>query len=227
MIRSVMMMSNVCSSISRSALAPAGGHDALVADPLEALGHGRRRGVRRHRPQGRGSAGPSASTRLFVTCLHLARARLSSLLTRTVALAGCKQREMAVTLRGCRRSAIRVRRWRHRQAKRELRPLARVALDLDGAAVSLDDLPRGRQTQAAAAGASRVEGVEDPGRGRPRSCPSPVSITSSTIQRPSRRVVMISSPPSAMACSALSIRLSTACLNRSASMTRRGRSGAK
>ncbi len=44
MIRSVMMMSKTCSSMSFRPSAAAGGHHAVVADPLEALGHGR--GVR-------------------------------------------------------------------------------------------------------------------------------------------------------------------------------------
>ena len=47
------------------ALAAAGGHDALVADPLEALGHGVGVGFIVVDHQGRGSAGPSALARLF------------------------------------------------------------------------------------------------------------------------------------------------------------------
>ena len=88
----------------------------------------------------------------------------------------------------------------------------------------LDDLAGGRQAQAAPAG--RVEKKASKIRARTSSViPTPVSITSSTIHGPSRRVVRISSPPEGMACSALRTRFKRACLNRSASMPDRRQVG--
>ena len=180
------------------ALGAAGGHDAVVADPLEALGHGR--GVRLivvdhqdadllvHRSllafRGDGltheDCGPGRGEHVF--------ARRSDL------GGDCRSR------------------FKYRQPHAELRALARLALHVDRAAMRLDDLAGGRQAQAASRrrGSRRTRRRSAPEP--PRSFPRPVSITSSTTHGPSRRVVRISSPPEGIACSAFKTRFKSSLL---------------
>ena len=131
------------------ALAAAGGDDAVVADPLETLGHGR--GVRFvvvdhqdadllvHRPIARG---------------RLCWREISGLLWQARAW------RSFVSERAARTGGPRL---AHREPDGELRPLAGLALHLDRAAVGLDDLAGRRQSQAAPRRPGRKEGVEDPG----------------------------------------------------------------
>ena len=112
-----------------------------------------------------------------------------------------------------------------RQPEGEPRTLSGLALEGDRAAVGLDDLAGGGQAQAAAAGLGSRRRRRRPGEATSSVIPTPVSVTSSTAQSPSRRVWSISSPPSGMAWWALRIRFQSACLKRSTSSGTVDRSG--